>query len=58
MGAAAAVIYYSNFFHHLFGNPKINEVFFQLSMVGYTFIVILMCFSSFVLPYYYKLQSI
>lgn len=26
--AAVAVIYYSNFFHHLFTNPKINELFF------------------------------
>lgn len=51
-------VYYSNFFHHLFHNPKINEVFFQISMAGYTMIVMLIIYSSFVLPYWFKVKSI
>ena len=47
---AAVTIYYSNFFHHLFKNPNINEFFFQLSMTGYTMIVCLMVFSTFIMP--------
>lgn len=47
---AALVIYYSNFFHHLFTNPNINELFFQISMTGYTIIVSLMIFTTFIMP--------
>lgn len=47
---AGVTIYYSNFFHHLFKNPNINELFFQLSMTGYTMIVCLMVFSTFIMP--------
>ena len=43
-------VYYSNFFHHLFHNPKINELFFEISMSGYTIILCLMLFSSFIMP--------
>ena len=52
------VLYYSNFFHHLFWNPKINQVFFQISMAGYTFLVILIIYTSMVLPYILKVKSI
>jgi hypothetical protein len=34
----------------LFKNPNINELFFQLSMTGYTMIVCLMVFSTFIMP--------
>lgn len=47
---AVVTVYYSNFFHHLFRNPNINELFFQLSMTGYTMIVCLMVFSTFIMP--------
>lgn len=47
---AGIVIYYSNFFHHLFRNPNINEFFFQISMAGYTIIVSIMLFSTFIMP--------
>lgn len=47
---AVVTVYYSNFFHHLFRNPNINEFFFQLSMTGYTMIVCLMVFSTFIMP--------
>jgi len=47
---AAAVIYYSNFFHNLFKNPNINELFFQISAAGYTIIVSIMLFTSFIMP--------
>ena len=43
-------VYYSNFFHHLFRNPNINELFFQISMAGYTIIGCLMLFTSFIMP--------
>lgn len=58
LGVAVLAVYYSNFFHHLFRNPKINEVFFQISMTGYTMIVMLIIYSSFVLPYWFKIKSI
>lgn len=58
VGLAVMTIYYSNFFHHLFKNPKINEVFFQISMAGYTIIVMLILYSSIILPYIYKVKSI
>ena len=47
---AAAVIYYSNFFHNLFKNPNINEFFFQISATGYTIVISLMLFTSFIMP--------
>ena len=46
----ALTVYYTNFFHHLFRNPNINDIFFQVSMSGYTIIVCLMIFSSFIMP--------
>ena len=52
------VIYYSNFFHHLFLNPNINETFFQISMAGYTMIVMLIIYTTFVLPIFYGINSI
>lgn len=48
--AGALTLYYSNFFHHLFRNPNINELFFEISMAGYTIIFGLMIFSSFIMP--------
>jgi len=50
VAVAAIVIYYSNFFHNLFRNPNINELFFQISMAGYTIIVTIMLFATFVMP--------
>lgn len=47
---AGIVIYYSNFFHHLFRNPNINELFFQVSMAGYTIIISIMLFATFIMP--------
>jgi uncharacterized membrane protein HdeD (DUF308 family) len=47
---AAIVIYYSNFFHHLFRNPNVNELFFQITVAGYTFLVALMLFASIIMP--------
>jgi hypothetical protein len=47
---AVVVIYYSNFFHNLFSNPNINELFFQISVAGYTIIFSLMIFTSFIMP--------
>lgn len=58
VGLAVMAVYYSNFFHNLFKNPKINEIFFQISMAGYTMIVMLILYSSIVLPYIYKIKSI
>lgn len=58
VGVAVATIYYSNFFHHLFKNPNINEVFFQISMAGYTMIVMLILYTSIILPYCYGIKSI
>lgn len=55
---AAVVIYYSNFFHHLFSNPKINEIFFEISMTGYTIIVMLIIYTTFVLPLCMGIKSI
>lgn len=46
----ALTVYYTNFFHHLFRNTNINELFFEISMTGYTMVVCLMLFSSFVMP--------
>jgi hypothetical protein len=43
-------LYFSNFFHHLFRNPNINELFFEISMAGYTIVFGLMIFSSFIMP--------
>lgn len=54
----AAVLYYSNFFHHLFRNPAINPIFFELSMAGYTAIVLLILYTSFILPVFYGISSI
>ena len=58
VGIAVATIYYSNFFHHLFKNPNINEVFFQISMAGYTMIVMLILYTSIILPYCFGIKSI
>lgn len=58
VSVGAAVLYYSNFFHHLFLNPKINPVFFEISMAGYTAIVFLILYSSFILPIFYGITSI
>ena len=58
VGLAVLTIYYSNFFHHLFKNPKINEVFFQISMAGYTMIIMLILYSSIILPYCFGIKSI
>lgn len=52
------VIYYSNFFHNLFLNPKINETFFEISMTGYTMIVMLIIYTTFILPIFYGVKSI
>ena len=53
-----ATLYYSNFFHHLFLNPNINQVFFEISMAGYTAIVMLILYTSFILPIFYGVTSI
>ena len=58
VGLSIIVIYYSNFFHNLFLNPKINEVFFQISMAGYTMIVMLILYTAFVLPIFFGIDSI
>lgn len=50
VAVAVAVIYYSNFFHNLFHNPKINELFFQVSITGYTIMVMFIIYTTFVLP--------
>lgn len=47
---AALVVYYTNFFHHFFRNPNINELFYQISIAGYTIIVSLMVFTTFIMP--------
>ena len=49
-GVGALTVYYTNFFHHLFRNPNINDLFFEISMTGYTIIMCLMIFSSFIMP--------
>ena len=48
---SAFTIYYSNFFHNLFTNPAINELFFHIAMAGYTILLMLMLFAAFVMPY-------
>lgn len=55
---ALFVLYYSNFFHHLFLNPKINPLFFEISMTGYTIIVLLIIYSAFILPIFYGIKSL
>ena len=50
MVVGAGTVYYTNFFHHLFRNPNINDLFFEISMAGYTLIFCLMMFASFVMP--------
>jgi len=54
----ALVVYYSNFFHHLFRNSNINPLFFEISMCGYTMIVLLIIYTSFILPLVYKINSV
>lgn len=58
VSVGGAVLFYSNFFHHLFRNPNINQVFFEISMAGYTAIVMLILYTSFVLPIFYGVKSI
>jgi hypothetical protein len=55
---AIFVIYYSNFFHNLFRNPNINEFFFEICVAGYTMIVALIIYTTFVLPKFYQAKSI
>lgn len=50
IAVGALTLYFSNFFHHLFRNPNINELFFEISMAGYTIVFGLMIFSSFIMP--------
>ena len=50
VGVAVFVVYYSNFFHNLFNNPNINELFFEISMAGYTIMLGLTIFTAFVMP--------
>ena len=50
LAVGVLTIYYSNFFHHLFRNPSINELFFQISIAGYTIIISLMLFTTFIKP--------
>lgn len=58
IGIVVAVIYYSNFFHHLFTNPKINPLFFEISMAGYTMIILLILYTTFILPRFYGVEDI
>ena len=58
VGLGGATLYYSNFFHHLFHNPNINQVFFEISMAGYTAIFMLILYTTFVLPICYGINSI
>jgi hypothetical protein len=58
IGVAIAVIYYSNFFHHLFRNPKVNPLFFEISMAGYTIIILLILYTTFILPVFYGVNDI
>ena len=53
-----ATIYYSNFFHHLFRNPKVNPLYFEISMAAYTIIALLILYTTFVLPIFFKIQNI
>lgn len=55
---AVAVIYYSNFFHHLFNNPKVNHLFFQICAAAYTIIVLLIIYITFVLPVFFGVKDI
>jgi hypothetical protein len=50
LAVGVITIYYSNFFHHLFRNPNINDLFFQISIAGYTIIISLMLFTTFIMP--------
>lgn len=55
---AIAVIYYSNFFHHLFRNPKVNPLFFEICVAGYTIIILLILYITFILPVCFGVKDI
>lgn len=55
---AAGCLYYTNFFHHLFHNPKILEPYFTISIACYSVIIVLTLFISFVLPHVYKIENV
>mgnify|MGYP006869355186 FL=1 len=55
---AIAVIYYSNFFHHLFTNPKVNPLFFEICVAAYTIIILLIFYISFILPTFFGVKDI
>lgn len=58
VGIAIAVIYYSNFFHHLFTNPKVNPLFFEICVAAYTIIILLILYISFILPVFFGVKDI
>ncbi len=51
-------LYYSNFFHHLFTNPKINPLFFEICIAAYTIIILLILFITFILPVFFKVNDV
>lgn len=53
-----SVLYYSNFFHHFFLNPKINQLFFEICITGYTVLVMLILYAGFILPIFYGINSL
>ena len=53
LGVAIAVIYYTNFFFHLFNNPNVQPLFFEISMAGFTMSIFLVLYSAIVIPYLY-----
>lgn len=55
---AGAVIYYSNFFHHLFNNQKINPLFFEICVAAYVISILLVIYISLILPVFFGVNQV
>ena len=56
VGLGVVAIYYSNFFHHLFTNPKIHPLFFEICIAAYTMIILLILYITFILPVFFGIK--
>ncbi len=51
-------LFYSNFFHHLFRNPKISPMFFEICIAAYTIIILLILYITFILPVFFDVKDV
>lgn len=48
---ACIVVHYTNFFEHLFNNPKVNSFYFSFAIISFSAVMIMFSYVSFYLPF-------